>query len=248
MGPPGNRRDATGYPMGLSWPLLARAVGLAMQMTGTVLAVQAMPVEQVAIYFAVVAAANLISTLSDFGFCQYAFRYINRGVELPRVFAAALSITIVGCVPWLVLGTATAVIMHLPPLILLAAIGGSALNKLALLNSFVQLVRSRVTLSVLITGLQSIVFVLLLVAYAVLVPAARSGRGTIDVVGAIYPASFAVAFPVSVMMCRQTREWCEALARLRTGARCHRGCCDVANPGGSTVVLCPLRQRCPVPR
>jgi hypothetical protein len=205
--------------MGLSWPLLARAVGLAMQMAGTVLAVQAMPVEQVAIYFAVVAAANLISTLSDFGFCQYAFRYINRGVALPRVFAAALSITIGGCVPCLVLGMATAAILHLPPLILLAAIGGSALYKLILLNSFVQLIRSRATLGVLITGLQSIVFVLLLLAYAVLVPGARSGRGTLGVVGAIYPASFALAFPASVLMGRQTGEWCEGLRRLRPPRR-----------------------------
>jgi hypothetical protein len=205
--------------MGLTGPLLARGVGLATQMAGTVLVVQAMPVEQVATYFAIVAAANLISSLSDFGFCQYAFRYMNRGVALQRVFAAALSISITGCAVCLVLGAATAAAMHLPPLILLAAIAGSALHKLTMLNANAQLVRSRVTLAMLIAGLQPTLFVLLMLAYGVLVPEAWSGRGTLDIVGSIYPASFAMAFPVAVMLCRLSREWREALRPPRRPRR-----------------------------
>jgi hypothetical protein len=202
--------------MGLSQPLLVRGVGLLMQMAGTVLAVQAMPVEQVATYFAVVAAANLISALSDFGFCQYAFRYMNRGVPPGRIFAAALAVTLGGGAVCMVLGEATAVLMHLPPLLLFAAIAGSALNKLTQLNGSVQLVRHRATLAVLIAGLQPTLFVLLMLAYAVLVPEARSGRGTIDIVGSIYPASFAMAFPIAVVLCRLAPEWHEALKRPRT--------------------------------
>jgi peptidoglycan/xylan/chitin deacetylase (PgdA/CDA1 family) len=204
-------RPMNSLVMRLSGPLLARGVGLAMQMAGTVLAVQTMPVAEVAIYFSVVAAANVISSGSDFGFCQYAFRYLNRGVALHRVFGAALTVNLGGIVICLVLATGTAALMHVPALLLIGAVAASSLHKLTSLNASVLLVRDRVSLAVAIAGLQPTLFVLLILTYAALVPDARSGRGTIGIVGAIYLASFALAFPIAVALCRNGREWRAAL-------------------------------------
>jgi hypothetical protein len=206
--------------MGLSQPLLARGVGLIMQMAATVLTVQAMPVGQVATYFAMIAAANLISALSDFGFCQYAFRYMNRGVPLRRVFAAAITATLVGGVICMALGEVTAVIMDLPLLLLFAAIAGSAIQKWTSLNRNVLLVRNRSAPAMLIDGLQPTLFVLLMLAYFALLPKARSGHGTINIVGSIYAASFAIAFPISVILCQVTFEWRRALNQCRTMRKC----------------------------
>ena len=206
--------------MRLSGALLVRGLVVAMQIAGTVLVVQTMPVAQVAIDFAVVAAANVISAASDFGFCQYAFRYMNR-VALHRVFAAALTVNLGGIAVCLVLAAGTAALLHLPALFLIGAIAGSAVYKLAWLNGSVLLIRDRVARANMIAGLQPTLFVLLMLTYAALVPDARSGRGTIGIVGAIYFASFAIAFPLAVTLCRSGRDWREALQQTRTLRRRH---------------------------
>jgi hypothetical protein len=180
-----------------------------MQLLGTVLIVQALPVSQAGTYFAIIAAANFISAFSDFGFCQYSFRYVSRGVPLVRVYAGAVIVSFWGTLLSAAIGATAAPVMHLPGLLVVAAILGSAIHKLTGLNRYALVPQGLFARAMLIDGVQPSILVVLLIIY--LGSHLTGGNGELKVACVIYLGSFIVAFPIGVAIGRTSSAWRDAI-------------------------------------
>jgi hypothetical protein len=190
-----------------------------MQLLGTVLIVQTLPVSHAGTYFAIVAAANFISSFSDFGFCQYSFRYVTRGVPLDRVYAGAIIVSAGGIVLSTVIGAAAAAIVHLPIVQVAESVFGSSVQKLTSINRYALLRAELFARAMLLDGVQPTIFVVVMAIYIGWLWVSGSGDGVLGIVCLIYLGSFVFAFPIGVMIGRTRAHWGASIGLCRLARR-----------------------------